>query len=264
VELFNDTELDRLIKSHARSGRLWFNSRRRISSRVLLKICKALPLFCKKLHLVHLAAVLENWLKHNKSLFRNASQKLLIDALRTGYFDCFVDLGAHVGEQTFLAAKYVPVFAFEPDPHAFVKLQSSKDENECKNEVKLFNHAAYDFDGFSHLYFHKRGPENTTSSSLEKKKKNLGKENIVVETVDIGKFLKLLNYESILLKCDIEGAEYDVFRSLGRNNVFQDISLILTEFHDPKIPRQWVQSLRLTLFDRYRYGIGRRHLVEWL
>jgi len=264
MNLSKEFDLNDSIKLANKSGRLWLNSRRRISARIVIKGSKGVARFFWRLSIFGIAKTVDGWLENNRSLFKKSSEKLLLDSLRSGRFDCFIDLGAHVGEQTFLAAEYLPVFAFEPDPFAFSRLQSLRDETTSKFDVNLFNSAAAEYDGFADLFLHKRGPTNTGSSSLERRKNNVGKEKVIVKTIDIGEYLRSIPFHSILLKCDIEGAEYRVFRSLARNRVFPKISLMLTEFHDPKIPRQWIQSLRLTFWERHMYGIHKHHLLEWL
>ena len=72
----------------------------------------------------------------------------------------------------------------------------------------------------------------------------------LVPVIDIGDFIKSLNPEprSIVLKLDIEGSEFDVFRSLKHHNSFPLIRKIYVELHHPILdiqeePGEWMQIL---------------------
>lgn len=56
---------------------------------------------------------------------------------------------------------------------------------------------------------------------------------IEVECIDLSKLIKSLStkYEKIILKMDIEGAEYDVLEKLHRENLIKYIETIYAEFH---------------------------------
>jgi len=68
----------------------------------------------------------------------------------------------------------------------------------------------------------------------------------------------------MLIKCDVEGAEYEVIDSPRRHGVFQRIVAMYAEFHDGKIPGQWRKSARLWVRSRLSRDFSRQHLREWI
>jgi len=76
-------------------------------------------------------------------------------------------------------------------------------------------------------------------SSLMKNKKtgDLKKEPLLVESVDLSKWIKesFDKDDYIILKIDIEGAEYDVLDKMIKDNTFEYINQLYIEFHAEKV-----------------------------
>lgn len=240
-------------------------SQRKVSSRVFQRFLRAASQLLRVIHVRRVSKKLGDWHADSKRQWSQRLESKLQASLSSGIADCFVDLGAHVGEQSITAAHYMPVFAFEPDPIAIEKLETCIRNSTPMFPISVIKKAATNFDGVTSLYGHKNGPQFTGSSSLNKAKINVSdSECYVVETCDIGKFVKDLPFQKFIIKCDVEGAEYEIIESLGVHGVFDRVILMFTEFHDSKIPGQWRKSLKFSLWNRRKWGIKRGQLVEWL
>ena len=243
---------------------VWSMSRRRISSRTFFRLVWLHGRICRKFGFESTSKMIDNWLESAKILWRHNLSDQLSALLASGKAECFIDLGAHVGEQSLLAAQYMPVYAFEPDPLAIEKLSRNIEDGKTKFPIEVIQKAATKFDGVANFYGHNRGSEITGSSSLNGSKRNVvGGDVYQVETCDIGKFLRDIPYHSLIIKCDVEGAEYEIIDSLGDHLIFDRVTAMFTEFHDTKIPGQWRKSLALTIWKRRKLGVNKSHLVEW-
>jgi len=127
----------------------------------------------------------------------------------------FIDLGSHVGKtiRMFMKAKqYTPDFrihAFEVNPLVPRKYPQGVIEHRC---------AAWVTDGPMKLYVnYKKRKSQCASVYRNKTSGNLDKKHpVTVKAVDFSKWIRE-NFEptdNIIVKSDIEGAEYDVFRKM--------------------------------------------------
>jgi FkbM family methyltransferase len=163
------------------------------------------------------------------------SQIVLIEQLLNEVNNCDVilELGANVGSITSrLILKGKTVYAFEPEPVAFHALK-----NINANNLILSNKAAWIENKKLNFYRHKDWDKtkSTTSSSLISAKKNVDSANMIeVEAIDIVDFIEKLNCR-VLIKMDIEGAEYKIINKLLRSNALENITKIYCEFHPNKI-----------------------------
>jgi FkbM family methyltransferase len=145
------------------------------------------------------------------------SEELLInktwEAYETAQFkknikagDTVVDLGAHIGYYTLLAAKCVgkqgKVYAFEPDPHNFSLLKKNITVNGFQNVI-LVNKAVSDANRKTKLYLSERNKgDHRLYNSNDKRK------SITVDTITLDSYFKQLDNPSIdLIKIDIQGSE---------------------------------------------------------
>ena len=243
---------------------IWAMSRRRIRSRLVFRLVQFVARAFREVGLEGVSKKFDHWLESAKSLWRDNLSDQLDVLLATSKAECFIDLGAHVGEQSLLAAQYMPVFAFEPDPVAIEKLLRNIEDSKTNFPIAVIQKAATKFDGIANFYGSNRGRENTGTSSLNGRKRNVvGGDVYQVETCDIGRFIKDLPFKSLIIKCDVEGAEYEIIDSLAMYSIFDRVIAMFTEFHDKKIPGQWRKSLALTLWKRRKFGVKESHLVEW-
>jgi FkbM family methyltransferase len=147
----------------------------------------------------------------------------------------FVDGGAHIGESIadFVKSKVYSkysweMFSFEANHNLIPSIPK-------RPNLTILNKAIWIHDEGVNFYL----GEDTLSSSIIKHKKtgNLSKVPTHVESVDFGKWLKS-NFEQddiILVKLDIEGAEYDVLEQMLMDGSIKYIDVLFVEFHNIKV-----------------------------
>ncbi len=122
------------------------------------------------------------------------------------------DLGAHIGtESVYFKLKYpqAQIFAFEPSSDLFSKLLINTREF---SGIKCFPYAIGSHDGTENFYIH---PTSQLSSSLYPRVVNQKKIKVVTRSLDsLIKELKISRVD--LLKFDVEGAEYEIFKHFSR------------------------------------------------
>lgn len=147
----------------------------------------------------------------------------------------FVDGGAHIGESVahFVKSKVYSkysweMFSFEANHNLIPSIPN-------RPNLTILNKAIWIHDEGVNFYL----GEDTLSSSILKHKKtgNLSKVPTHVESVDFGKWLKS-NFEQddiILVKLDIEGAEYEVLEQMLMDGSIKYIDVLFVEFHNTKV-----------------------------
>ena len=149
--------------------------------------------------------------------------------------DTVLDIGAHIGYYTLIAAQLVgdkgKVYAFEPDHKNFSLLKKNVEVNGYKNVV-LVNKAVGEIDGKIELYL---DDENTGDHRIYVS--DARRKGITIEVVTLNNFLKN-NEEVNLIKMDIQGSESSALKG-GSNIIKENKSIkILTEF--------WPKGLKLS------------------
>lgn len=151
----------------------------------------------------------------------------------------FVDCGANIGQSAQWALENfsnyeLVVDSFEPLPENFNKL---KNRFENEKSVRVHNLAVNTFDGDVTFYHQTSGA--LTGGSVVRGKSGLSDNiHITAKGIDIAKWI-LANkndQETIILKIDIEGLEYEVLPHLLVNNVQTFVDWWLVEFHGAKVP----------------------------
>lgn len=159
--------------------------------------------------------------------------------------EAVIELGANIGSITKkILIHNKPVYAFEPEPEAFKHLSSIKSHNLTK-----INKAAWIKNQTMQLHRHKDwlNTKSHTSSSLKIDKKNVDNKNSInCETIDIADYILSLN-KKVLIKMDVEGAEYELIHHLLDKKVFKNITYIFCEFHPKKIKYGFLKHLMLNI-----------------
>lgn len=159
--------------------------------------------------------------------------------------EAIIELGANVGLITNkLIIHNKPVYAFEPEPEAYRQLSSIKSHN-----LTIINKAAWIKKQTMQLHRHKDwlNTKSHTSSSLKIDKINVDNKNsISCETIDIADYIISLN-RKVLVKMDVEGAEYELIHHLLDRKVFKHITFIFCEFHPKKIKYGFVKHFLLNV-----------------
>jgi FkbM family methyltransferase len=216
----------------------------------------------------------------------------------------FVDLGTHMGGGLLHFIKTYnmnpdkwEIHTFEPQPKTFEMgtlrsrethigyPYSYKDLNEALEifpSVNRYNAAASDENGFAKFYIDKGIDElHMGCTMIEEMTKNEPEDkvnnayytgtHITVPTVDIYEFIKNLdnknNPDKLVIKIDIEGAEFSVLnkfvRELNANKKFNSKSIdIFCEFHHRLLPNDTNKYKPVTFYqgEFKKYGIN---LYEW-
>ena len=126
----------------------------------------------------------------------------------------FVDVGAHVGYYTLLAARAVgssgKVYSFEPEPDNYNLLTHNIEVNHYANVVAI-NKGVSDSEVFTNLYV----------ASLDNGRSSLHSHNmpysdrITIETTSLDTFFEQLGWPQIdLMKIDVEGSEESVWSGM--------------------------------------------------
>jgi len=173
-------------------------------------------------------------------LLWNSSFRSLYFSTKKG--DICIDIGANIGDASLIfwlrGAKNI--YSIEPHPIAYKEL--SKNLKGIKN-IKLFNVAISNEIGFDKLYLHQEVMSNndndkllqySQSSSLVNKKDNLGEVFFEIETTTLDQFLENLKIFPTIIKCDIEGAEYQIYDDFVKAAKNLKLRTLLIECHAKK------------------------------
>ena len=146
----------------------------------------------------------------------------------------FIDLGFNKGQSVKFFYDLIPdsaeyeIHAFEPDPSNFKSFENF-------NDVNFYKKAAWIRDGFVKFYL---GSESFASTINSSKITNIKQDRFIeTECLDICKFITD-NFDKddyIILKIDIEGAEYELLNHMLSNNCLEYINDLFVEFHLGKI-----------------------------
>lgn len=148
----------------------------------------------------------------------------------------FIDCGAHCGE-SILAAKQrfgndIMIISFEPVPGLAKQLQEIH-----KNDPLVYvqNSAVWINDDVKQFYL---SEEYTDGSSLLTSLNNLNKNHYIkIPCFDLSSWIKntFTPDDYLILKLDIEGAEYEVLNKLIEDGTINMINEFWGEWHDMKI-----------------------------
>lgn len=150
----------------------------------------------------------------------------------------YIDLGARNGDTLLaLQSHYAKCIAFEPNPTMFKILSKNKYPN-C-DDTLFYKAAAWKSDGKISFYEDKRSKYQWGSSLIKRPDmKDSQRVEITVDSIDIVKTIENIDSNAIVLKIDIEGAEYELVKHLLKNpNVFQKVQFVLIEWHGRYMPK---------------------------
>jgi len=157
----------------------------------------------------------------------------------------FIDCGSNLGQGFSFFEQYFPLKTFDyilVEPNPFCKEELIKKINQKKQEgsIDLIVEAASTSEGTTKFYGlveGNRGNTNEAASALRESASSwytVSEEDaITVDTFSLADFIrdKASFYKIIVVKMDIEGAEYDVLDHLIKKGVHKKIATIFTEFH---------------------------------
>lgn len=180
----------------------------------------------------------------------------------------FIDGGAHFGESLELfKEKYNDYREYEIhmfEPHPDFSINTSSIDNGCVVHRK----AIWTTNGILDFY---KGWDLSGSVMKSKTTGNLDKDNpIKVESIDISSWIlnTFTEDDHIVLKLDIEGAEYDVLEKMIVTGAIKYIKTLYIEFHQDRIPEVSIERHNKLLADLNSIGIvplfwdGERRILE--
>ena len=149
--------------------------------------------------------------------------------------DIIIDIGANIGYYVLLEAKLATkgkIFAIEPVPTNMDLLKKNIELNEYTN-IKVFEEAIGDKIGSSKMYIYDKG--NWCSFSDNLSGKIIGTKDVKLNTLD--NFIKenLNGKFPNLLRMDVEGYEYYIFKGMKDLIISKKPLKIFIEIHTPQL-----------------------------
>jgi len=147
----------------------------------------------------------------------------------------FIDLGAYQGDTL---DKAINIFRDADRFYAFEAFEPSFRELCCKfgqnDKVILIQKAASDKNSIIRLFLDASGDQ---GHSLYSSKNNVSSSFVEVVSLDFSRFIidNFSKSDEIILKVNIEGAEYDLFDKMIRDGSINYLGRIFCEWHNLKI-----------------------------
>jgi len=168
----------------------------------------------------------------------------------------FLDLGANVGkvtEKLLEIDNITKIYCFEPVIENFKILERKFGKND---KIKLENKIVWNQKGKVNFSV---GSKNChTNSKITKiiNERNYDKRKYIkqyeIDCIDIYDFIESLNINNeeqyLVIKMDIEGAEYEVLPRMIEKNSIQKVDILLVEFHKEPIPGKSKKSIIENIF----------------
>ena len=184
-------------------------------------------------------------------------QDALLRYLRPGM--TFYDLGANIGFFSLLGARLVGeqgrVVAFEADPEVAARLREHVERNKFQS-VTIAEKAVWS-EG-SKVFFERVDPATSPDRGLGHVAATASANTIEIEAVSLDDFARICGAEPDFIKCDVEGAELEVFHGAHRL-LSEKRPAILCEIHSEDNRRALLAELA-----GLRYtceNCGDRHLL---
>lgn len=160
--------------------------------------------------------------------------EIFVDKVYARLFDrlydktTFIDLGGYIGDSAVFASGFKEIkqiIVVEPSPENQSLIEENIRLNRMKN-IKVIK-AAIAKDRGKRVFFinQKRG-----QSGFNKLNKNILQ--IKVPTITLSEIIQSVSNHHVILKCDIEGAEYEIFMNASIET-FKKIDRIIFEYHMP-------------------------------
>ena len=137
------------------------------------------------------------------------------------------DIGGNFGWYAMNVAKSKPnsrVFTFEPIPSTFQSLNENIQLNKIEN-IESFNFGFSDKEGSFDFFY---DPMLSVNASLANVSGNERTETVTCMVKELDNFINKENIKVDFIKCDVEGAEFFVFKG-GVNLIKRDLPIIFTE-----------------------------------
>ena len=167
----------------------------------------------------------------------------------------FIDCGAHCGESILEAKRRfgndINIISFEANPNLALPLQHHFEDD---SKVTIENKAVWiENKPLTDFYLSVNWSD---GSSIYKEKKSGGvSDNISVSipSINLAEFIKekKSTYDYIILKLDVEGAEYEIFNHLIDEGIMPLVNEFHGEFHPGKIDKPGLKDLEQKIYSYF-------------
>ena len=178
-------------------------------------------------------------LGNTKELFLNKDY-----AVNFSYDAVLIDIGLNRGIASLYFATYPnikKIYSFEPFKPTFELAQRNLGLNpQLSEKIKAFNFGLGKAEVTLELpYMAKATGCMSTTHDVCKGEKNIRKEAVVIKDAakEVAPILEENKNKHIIVKCDCEGAEFEIFERLNEENLIGNIDVILMEYHFNKPER---------------------------
>jgi len=159
-------------------------------------------------------------------------------AVNFSYDAALIDIGLNRGIASLYFATYPnikKIYSFEPFKPTFELAQRNLELNPLLSEkINAFNVGLGKAETTLELpYMAKATGGMSTTHDVCKGERNIRKETVVIKDAakEITSILEENKNKRIIVKCDCEGAEFEIFERLNEENLVGNIDIILMEYH---------------------------------
>jgi FkbM family methyltransferase len=176
----------------------------------------------------------------------------------------FIDLGCYNGDTVeefrnwskvaFPTKRKWKIYAFDPNPNFTKEWEAIKDD-----DTVFSNLAAWT--AYGQMTCSIEDSDNPWGTSLMPSKNTYDAgEKITVETFAFSKWLRKFRNEFVVVKMDIEGAEFPVLESMIKDNTDRICDWLLVEFHPNKVVEYTTTDKNNLIAKLKRRGVN---IKEW-
>ena len=123
------------------------------------------------------------------------------------------------------------IYAFEPIEEVYKKALFGFSLNECSQKIRPFNFGIGGSEKNRWVYYDKK---NSGGTSMLYPDKKIGRQvEIAIKdaAVEVGNIIANHPDKRIVMKCDCEGAEQEIFERLDAKNILPSIDIVIMEYH---------------------------------
>lgn len=158
--------------------------------------------------------------------------------------DAFIDVGANLGYFCFYMDEYnpsnKPIHFFEPDPVLFEQLQ----ENQRKNNKKFIAHKLAISNTNEPITFYRNLTDDSSGSIKNTFENKHQLEAVTIDSIRFDTFANSLEEQKLLIKVDVEGAEFEFIEGAIQkiNTIDYLIIELLQDSIDQKFPSMMIEK----------------------
>lgn len=155
--------------------------------------------------------------------------------------DSFIDVGANLGYFCFYIDEYnpskKPIHFFEPDPVLFEQLQ----QNKQKNNKHFIAHKLAISNTNEPITFYRNLTDDSSGSIKNTFENKHQLEAVTIDSIRFDTFANSLEEQKLLIKVDVEGAEFEFIE--GARNKIQSIDFLIIELLQDSIDQKFPEMM---------------------